>query len=240
MKTPLFAALASVLLTPVLFAQKTGDAVTPAALAKLDWIRGSAPAAWEPGKLYVFECWATWCGPCLAVIPHMDALHDKYESKGLRVTGVNVWEDGRDMVADFVKKKGDGMSYPIAYTGKGGAFETEWLKPAEVRGIPHAFVVKDGKVLFTTHPSQLKESVIEDLLAGGEAETKVIAGLNAAAEKRAKVSGLMKSFRSAAQQKDQDGMAKALEELKAHEEAALYVPALNLELLIARSDWAGT
>lgn len=239
MKFTLLAALASALLTPALVAQKTGDAVTPAALAKLDWIRGSAPAAWEPGKLYVFECWATWCGPCLAVIPHIDALHDKYEAKGLRVIGVNVWEDGRDMVAAFVKKKGDGMSYPIAYTGKGGAFETEWLQPAEVRGIPHAFVVKDGKVLFATHPSQLTESVIEDLLAGGEAETKVLQGLNAAAAKRAEVSGLMKVFRTAAQQKDQEGMAKALEELKTHEEAALYVPALHLELLIARSDWAG-
>ncbi len=239
MKIPLFAALASVLLTPVLFAQKTGDSVTPAALAKLDWIRGTAPDAWEPGKLYIFECWATWCGPCLAVIPHMDALHDKFESKGLRVIGVNVWENGRDMVAEFVKQKGDGMSYPIAYTGMGGAFETEWLKPAEVRGIPHAFVVKDGKVVFTTHPAQLKESIIEDLLAGGEAEAKVIAGLNAAEEKRAKVSGLMKNFRTAAQQKDADAMAKAIEDLKAYEEAALYVPALNLELLIARSDWAG-
>ena len=32
---------------------------------------------------------------------------------------------GKDKVAEFVKTKGDGMSYPVAYTGKGGVFETE-------------------------------------------------------------------------------------------------------------------
>lgn len=49
---------------------------------------------------------------------------------GLVVSGINVWEDGRDKVAEFVKNKGDGMSYNVAYTGKGGAFETEWLNLA--------------------------------------------------------------------------------------------------------------
>ena len=152
------------------FAQKPGDTVTPDALGKLDWIQGEAPAAWEPGKVYILECWATWCGPCIAAIPHVDGLYDKYAGKGLRVIGVNVWEDGKEKVAGFVKQKGEGMSYPVAYTGKGGAFETEWLKPAGVKGIPHAFVVKDGKVVLASHPMQLSAELIEGLLAGGEAE----------------------------------------------------------------------
>jgi thiol-disulfide isomerase/thioredoxin len=96
---------------------KPGDEVTTYALGKLDWIKGSAPAEWEAGKVYVFECWAMWCGPCVAAIPHVNELHKKYESKGLRVYGVNVWEDGKDKVAAFVANKGEGMAYPVAYTG---------------------------------------------------------------------------------------------------------------------------
>jgi thiol-disulfide isomerase/thioredoxin len=238
-KTLLHSLLATTLVAPAAFAQKAGDAVTPDALGKAEWVTGSAPAAWEPGKLYVLECWATWCGPCLAVIPHVDALYDKYQEKGLRVIGMNVWEDGKDKVATFVKTKGDGMSYPVAYVGKGGDFENTWLKPAGVRGIPHAFLVKDGKVLLTTHPAQLTEGLVEGLLAGGDAATKALDAMKAAQLKQQEISKVMQAFRQAAGKKELDGMEKAIGELKALDPASRYLPTLDFELLLAKEDWAG-
>jgi thiol-disulfide isomerase/thioredoxin len=219
------------------FAQKAGDAVTPDALGKLEWVTGSAPTAWEPGKVYILECWATWCGPCVVAIPHVDELYDKYKDKGLRVIGVNVWEDGKDKVETFVKGKGDGMSYPVAYTGKGGVFETDWLKPAGVRGIPHAFVVKDGKVLLTTHPMQLSGEVIEGLLAGGDAETKALDGIKEAQRKQEEAGKAVMAFRQASQKKDLAGMETALADLKKVDEKSRSLPALELEVLIAKGDW---
>ncbi len=239
MKTLLHSLVATTLVAPAAFAQKAGDAVTPDALGKAEWVTGSAPAAWEPGKLYVLECWATWCGPCLAVIPHVDELYDKYQEKGLRVIGMNVWEDGKDKVAAFVKTKGDGMSYPVAYVGKGGDFENTWLKPAGVRGIPHAFLVKDGKVLLTTHPAQLTEGLVEGLLAGGDAATKALADMKAAQEKQQEISKVMQAFRQAAGKKELDGMEKAVGELRALDPASRYLPTLDFELLLAKEDWAG-
>jgi thiol-disulfide isomerase/thioredoxin len=231
--------LASLLLASALpaFAQKADDAVTPDTFAKLEWIKGSAPSAWEPGKVYILECWATWCGPCIAAIPHVDELYDKYQEKGLRVIGVNVWEDGKDKVADFVKAKGDGMSYPVAYTGKGGAFETEWLKPAGVTGIPHAFVVKDGKVLLTTHPMQLSEAVIEGLLAGGDAQTKVLEGIKDAQRKQQEAGKTLQAFRQASAKKDAAAMDAAFADLKKLDPDSRSLPYLELELLIAKGDW---
>ena len=221
------------------FAQKPGDTVTPDALGKLDWIQGEAPAAWEPGKVYILECWATWCGPCIAAIPHVDGLYDKYAGKGLRVIGVNVWEDGKEKVAGFVKQKGEGMSYPVAYTGKGGAFETEWLKPAGVKGIPHAFVVKDGKVVLASHPMQLSAELIEGLLAGGEAEAKALESLAAARKRQEALGAAMKAFREAGSKKDIAAMEKAFDSLKEMESARNYLPSLKVELLIAKADWSG-
>lgn len=129
---------AALLLATRLFAQEAapapalvpGGEVKPDALQKGEWVQGEAPAAWEPGKVYMLECWATWCGPCLAVIPHVNELHKKYSEKGLRVIGVNVWEDGKEKVSKFVQGKGEGMSYPVVYTGRGSDFEKEWLKAA--------------------------------------------------------------------------------------------------------------
>ena len=200
------APLVLALSTTATFAQKVDSTVTPEVFSKLEWIQGSAPEAWEPGKLYVIECWATWCGPCLAAIPHVDALYDKYKDKGLRVIGVDVWEDGKDKVAAFVKEKGDGMSYPVAYTGKGGVFETEWLKPAEVKGIPHSFVVKDGKVILTTHPAQLSEEVIEGLLAGGDAQDKALESIKVEQKKQEELGKTMQAFQMASSKKDVAGM----------------------------------
>ncbi len=239
MKTLLRSIVATTLVAPSAFAQKAGDAVTPDALGKAEWITGTAPAAWEPGKLYILECWATWCGPCIAAIPHVDELYDKYQEKGLRVIGMNVWEDGKDKVAGFVKTKGDGMSYPVAYVGKGGIFETEWLKPAGVRGIPHAFVVKDGKVLLTTHPMQLTEPVIEGLLAGGDAETKALDGIKAAQKKQEDTGKIMQAFRQAAAKKEIAGMEQSIAELKALDAESRYLGMLEFEVLLAKKDWNG-
>ncbi|MCW1886113.1 TlpA family protein disulfide reductase [Luteolibacter flavescens] len=221
------------------FAQKAGDTMPPDALGKLEWVQGTAPTAWEPGKVYVLECWATWCGPCIAAIPHVDELYDKYQEKGLRVIGVNVWEDGKDKVEAFVKNKGEGMSYPVAYTGKGGVFETEWLKPADVRGIPHAFIVKDGKVLLTTHPMQLTEPVIEGLLAGGDAEAKVLEEIKEAQRKREEVGKANQAFRQASMKKDTAAMDAAFSDLKKLDPANTMLPALEIDLLVAKADWAG-
>jgi thiol-disulfide isomerase/thioredoxin len=166
---------------------KAGSEVLLTPLAEAKWIQGDPLKAFEPDKVYIFECWATWCGPCIAAIPHLNELHRKYSEKGLRIYGINVWEDGEEKVAKFVKNKGEGMSYPVAYTGKGSEFENQWLKPAGVKGIPHAFVVRNGKLVTSTHPSQLTDEIISALLYGDAGAIKAATELNEIKEKREQI-----------------------------------------------------
>lgn len=215
-----------------------GSAVTTDVFSKLEWIKGSGPKAWEPGKVYLFECWATWCGPCIAAIPHVNGLHRKYADKGLIVSGINVFEDGKDKVVEFVTKKGEDMSYNIAYTGKGGAFETEWLKPAGISGIPHAFIVKDGRILLKCHPMELTEEVIEAFLAGGDAQKKALDDIAASQAQQEKISGVMRGYSQAKAKNDAEGIAKAISEIKELDAGSSYLPMMNFDLLIARKEWA--
>ena len=162
-------ALLLLLLTATLSAAslKVGD---PAPATRPEsMLQGEAVKEFKKGEIYVFECWASWCGPCVAAIPHLDELHKKMSKKGVIITGVNVWEAERDAASaqrakDFLQAQGDKMSYRVAVGGK--TFVKDWLEAAEVNGIPHAFVVAEGKIAWLGHPIQLTPEIIGDILTG--------------------------------------------------------------------------
>ena len=162
-------ALLLLLLTATLSAAglKVGD---PAPATRPEtMLQGEAVKDFKKGEVYVFECWASWCGPCVASIPHLDELHRKMAKKGVVVMGVNVWESERDEASaqrarDFLKSQGEKMSYRVALGGK--AFMKDWLEAAGVTGIPHAFVVAEGKLAWTGHPAELTAELLGDILTG--------------------------------------------------------------------------
>ena len=162
-------ALLLLLLTATLSAAglKVGD---PAPATRPEtMLQGEAVKDFKKGEVYVFECWASWCGPCVAAIPHLNDLHKQMGKKGVIITGVNVWEAERDAASaqrakDFLKAQGGKMSYRVALGGK--AFIKDWLEAAEVNGIPHAFVVAEGKIAWTGHPAQLTAEMLGDILTG--------------------------------------------------------------------------
>jgi thiol-disulfide isomerase/thioredoxin len=156
------------LVTSQVFALSVGDKA-PATRPKTQ-IKGEAVKSFEKGKLYIFECWATWCPPCVASIPHLNELNEKMGPKGVVITGVNVWDGEKNpeaakKVKDFVKAQGDKMAYAVTIGGE--KFVRDWLEAAKVDGIPHAFVINgDGVIVWMGHPMQLNEKLLGDLLTG--------------------------------------------------------------------------
>jgi thiol-disulfide isomerase/thioredoxin len=132
-------------------------------------IKGEAIKEFKSGEVYIFECWATWCGPCVGAIPHLNDLHQKMQSKGVTIVGVNVWDAEKDAQAakrarEFVEKQGDKMSYRVAIGGND--FIKDWLDAAGVNGIPHAFIVKDGKIKWMGHPMAMNAELIGNIITG--------------------------------------------------------------------------
>jgi len=96
------------------------------------------------GRPVVLDFWATWCGPCQAEAPIVNAIAERYKDRGLAVVGVNTSdEDG--LAARFVRKKG--LGFPIVYDENNTI-----AKQYNVSNLPTLVVVsKSGKIVAVRH-----------------------------------------------------------------------------------------
>jgi thiol-disulfide isomerase/thioredoxin len=123
------------------------------------WIKGEPVNSFQPGKVYVVEFWATWCGPCQIVMPHLSALQQKYDGR-LTVIGVNAREADNAsgavaVVRKFVLRKGDQMNYTVGMDDpKTHPVFDAWMTAAGAYGIPTTFIVdRSGRIAWIGHPS---------------------------------------------------------------------------------------
>ena len=86
------------------------------ALDPSGWINGEVKPADMKGKVVVVDFYATWCGPCLAAIPHNNGLLKKYKDKGLIIVGICTSDRGQEKMAAVAKAKG--VEYPTARDAK--------------------------------------------------------------------------------------------------------------------------
>ncbi|GAB4455623.1 MAG: hypothetical protein OHK0029_12110 [Armatimonadaceae bacterium] len=56
------------------------------------------------GKVLLLDFWATWCGPCIAELPNVRKVYEKYHGKGLEIVSISL-DDSRKEVDAFLQKQ---------------------------------------------------------------------------------------------------------------------------------------
>lgn len=220
---------------------KVGDS---APTLKVDsWAQGTPVKAFEKGKVYVVEFWATWCGPCIQSMPHLSEMSKKFKGKAT-FTGVDVWEDrggeytAPTKVKKFLADNPGRIAYNVALDGKDGWMSNNWLRAAGQNGIPAAFVVdQSGKIAWIGHPMD----GLEDVLA--KVVDKKFDGVAFAAEKEKKEAAreaALKPINDAMKAKDYkavltavDGVEKSNPDLKEEVMAPKFIATVHTDLAAA-------
>ena len=93
------------------------------------------------GQVVLINFWASWCGPCRQEMPHLDAIHKKYEPLGFTVFGVNVEQD-REMADKILRDIP--VTFPILFDD-----ENTVSKLYDVDAMPVTVLVdRNGEVRF--------------------------------------------------------------------------------------------
>ena len=146
------------------------------AIQAAGFVKGDKIGSLEKGKTYVIEFWATWCGPCIASMPHLSEMADKYRGK-VDFISVNTWDYAKDSankiesgethiarIKDWVSKNTDQMRYHVVLDDEKEGIATNWLAAADRNGIPCAFIVNDeGNIAWIGHPMRMDKPLEEVL-----------------------------------------------------------------------------
>ncbi|MEO0631580.1 MAG: TlpA disulfide reductase family protein, partial [Planctomycetota bacterium] len=110
------------------------------ALKVANYVKGAPISEFEEGTAYLVDFWATWCGPCIAAMPHLTELQAKYEGDNFELIGVSIWERQQgdeliDHVTQWVEARDERMGYTVAIDDNGAMAES-WMMTSGQRGIP--------------------------------------------------------------------------------------------------------
>jgi len=126
------------------------------------WLNTDMPPTRETlkGHVVVVDCWATWCPPCRAEMPHLAKIAAQYQPLGVVFIGLTPEPaDAKAKIEQFIPTV-DGFDWPVGY---------EAGVPIDQLGVPGypTMIVfgPDGRAVWSAHTSDGLSAALDKALA---------------------------------------------------------------------------
>lgn len=110
------------------------------------------------GRVVLVDFWATWCSPCVAKLPEVQKLYDKYHAKGLEVVGISL-DSKKEKLLSFLEERK--LPWPQYFDGQG--WNNKIAKQFSIHSIPDVWIIDQNGKIAAIAPDN-PEAVVEELL----------------------------------------------------------------------------
>ncbi len=105
------------------------------------------------GQVVLLNNWATWCPPCKAEMPDLEAYHEAHKDEGFTVIAVNAGDPPGDVRA-FARSYG--LTFPVWPDPN-----TETLRAFGIQGLPTSFVIDRNGMVRATWTGAITREALE-------------------------------------------------------------------------------
>ncbi len=109
------------------------------------------------GKVIFINFWATWCPPCRAEMPEIEAVHQEYKDKGVVVLGVDISEP-ESTVRQYIQEGGFSWTIVLDKTG-------EVSRDYQITAIPTSFFLDREGIIRVVNIGAMTKRAMEAKLA---------------------------------------------------------------------------
>ena len=91
------------------------------------------------GNVILLDFWAVWCGPCIAEMPNVKQVYEKYKDNNFQIIGISL-DENRNTLVGYLEK--EGIAWPQFFDGSG--WKNQVAQMYGISAIPHMYLI-DGE-----------------------------------------------------------------------------------------------
>ncbi len=91
------------------------------------------------GNVILLDFWAVWCKPCIAEMPNVKQVYEKYKDDNFQIIGISL-DESRDKLVGYLEK--EEITWPQFFDGNG--WKNQVAEIYGIRAIPQMYLI-DGE-----------------------------------------------------------------------------------------------